>query len=146
MEECRAAREVFRRIGASREAERAERLLAELDERRAGVSRAEMPLTRRESEVLRLVAEGFSDKEIAGQARDQRAHRSPTRLEHPHEAAGPLARRGGGTGHQARSHLSAAQPDCRFRPFAPVSGRWQERAKSRGSVESIIGQHEGATP
>jgi ATP/maltotriose-dependent transcriptional regulator MalT len=65
MEECRAAREVFRRIGASREAERAERLLAELDERRAGAGRGETPLTRRESEVLRLVAEGLSDKEIA---------------------------------------------------------------------------------
>jgi LuxR family maltose regulon positive regulatory protein len=65
MDECRAARDAFRRIGASREAERAERLLAELDARRDGVGRAETPLTRRESEVLRLVAEGLSDREIA---------------------------------------------------------------------------------
>ena len=52
---------MFRQIGANREAERAERLLAGLDERRDGAGRAESPLTRRESEVLRLVAEGLSD-------------------------------------------------------------------------------------
>jgi LuxR family transcriptional regulator, maltose regulon positive regulatory protein len=63
--ECRAACDVFRQMGASREVERAEHLLAELDEGRDGVRRAKTPLTRRESEVLRLVAEGLSDKEIA---------------------------------------------------------------------------------
>ena len=40
-------------------------LLTELDERRDRVGRAKTPLTRRESEVLRIVAEGLSDKEIA---------------------------------------------------------------------------------
>jgi LuxR family maltose regulon positive regulatory protein len=64
-QECRAARDVFRRIGASREAERAEGLLAELDEGRGELGGADTLLTRREAEVLRLVADGLSDKEIA---------------------------------------------------------------------------------
>ena len=65
VEECRTALDALHRIGANRDAERAERVLAELDERRDRLGRADTPLTRRESEVLRLVAEGLSDKEIA---------------------------------------------------------------------------------
>lgn len=63
--ELRAASDSLREIGAGREAERAEQLLAELNERPDEGGRPESPLTRRECEVLRLVAEGLSDKEIA---------------------------------------------------------------------------------
>ncbi|MGI9556782.1 MAG: LuxR C-terminal-related transcriptional regulator, partial [Solirubrobacterales bacterium] len=65
--ECRAAAEGFRRIGAGAEADRAEALLEELGGRRQGAGAEDSPLTRREREVLRLVADGLSDKEIAAQ-------------------------------------------------------------------------------
>jgi len=85
-QEARSALECFQKLGAAREAFRAEGLLRELasDGGRAAASdpdpvapasaagsaelalRArEAPLTSRELEVLRLVAEGLSDKEIA---------------------------------------------------------------------------------
>jgi LuxR family maltose regulon positive regulatory protein len=65
--EIAAARDTFEQIGATREAGRAEALLADLDRRRDGAARPQSPLTRRESEVLRLVAEGLSDRVIAAQ-------------------------------------------------------------------------------
>ena len=40
----------------------------------------------RETEMLRLVATGMSNREIAGDARAQRAHRAPARREHPAQA------------------------------------------------------------
>jgi LuxR family maltose regulon positive regulatory protein len=55
--EAAAAAKVLERVGASREAERARQLVAEPEGR--------PPLTRREREVLGLVAEGKSDKAIA---------------------------------------------------------------------------------
>jgi LuxR family maltose regulon positive regulatory protein len=86
-QEARSALDCFQRLGAAREAFRAEALLKEIDEARretsdtsAGSPAAlvaparsvapvpgptEHPLTSREIEVLRLVAEGLSDKEIA---------------------------------------------------------------------------------
>ncbi|HJS56697.1 MAG TPA: LuxR C-terminal-related transcriptional regulator [Vicinamibacteria bacterium] len=72
-QEARAALECFQRLRAAREASRAERLLAELAEQPALPSSSRPPeerildaaLTAREMEVLRLVAEGLGDKEIA---------------------------------------------------------------------------------
>lgn len=76
-QEARAALESFRRLGAAHEATRAERVLGELslaDGQPEGTVRAspaaagdapESKLSPREIEVLRLVAEGRSDKEIA---------------------------------------------------------------------------------
>jgi ATP/maltotriose-dependent transcriptional regulator MalT len=55
-QEARAALETFQRLGAAREALRAERLLEPV---------ASSPLSPREVEVLRLVAQGLADKEIA---------------------------------------------------------------------------------
>ena len=63
-EERRAALATFDEVGAAREHERLEALLAE-SEPSSGL--VESPLTKREVEVLRLVADGMSDKEIAEQ-------------------------------------------------------------------------------
>jgi LuxR family maltose regulon positive regulatory protein len=87
-QEARSALEWFQRLGAARETERARELAATLGaseataaaaapgsaspgsvsggaEEDAPTKRSEAPLTPREVEVLRLVAEGLSDKEIA---------------------------------------------------------------------------------
>lgn len=60
--EVRAAATSLRRIGAAREAARADALAVELE---GGPS--DSPLTKRECEVLRLVADGKSDRAIAEQ-------------------------------------------------------------------------------
>ena len=64
IEELRSALSAFGEIGAAREAERAESQLARLA---AEPGRDQAPLTKREAEVLRLVADGLSDREIAEQ-------------------------------------------------------------------------------
>jgi DNA-binding CsgD family transcriptional regulator len=71
-QEARSALECFQRLGAARDALRAERLLAELGRGAPAAppppapAAGGAPLSRREIEVLRLVAAGLSDKEIAG--------------------------------------------------------------------------------
>jgi len=69
-EEARSALDCFQKLGAAREAYRAEAVLKELFEGRTassppGPAATDHPLTSRELEVLRLVAEGLGDKEIA---------------------------------------------------------------------------------
>ncbi|MGI9540266.1 MAG: LuxR C-terminal-related transcriptional regulator [Miltoncostaeaceae bacterium] len=66
-DELRLARSLLRRVGAAGRAEWAEERLGELDSRsRAGGGESEPgPLTPRECEVLRLVADGLGDREIA---------------------------------------------------------------------------------
>ncbi len=64
-QEARAALEAFRRLGASHHAAQAESLLAALADGEAALDKAASKLTAREIEVLKLVAEGLGDKEIA---------------------------------------------------------------------------------
>jgi DNA-binding CsgD family transcriptional regulator len=71
-QETGAALDRFRALGAGHEAERAEAVLRDLDgpaaspdPKAARPSSAAGPLTDREIEVLRLVAQGLGDKEIA---------------------------------------------------------------------------------
>jgi DNA-binding NarL/FixJ family response regulator len=59
--EAGAAAEAFEHLGAQGEAARARDLLAQV----AGDKRPRGPLSRREVEVLRLVSDGLTDKEIA---------------------------------------------------------------------------------
>ena len=118
--EAAAAVEALEAIGAEAECRRARAVARRL----GGASRGE--LSAREVEVLRLVAEGLSDRQIAGRADAERAHRAPSRLEHPHEAPLLLARGGGGAGAPPRPALSG-----RFRPSARCAqdGRWRGRRR-----------------
>ncbi len=81
--ELAAARELFERLGARPD-------LARVSTR--GGSR--YGLSERELEVLRLVASGKSNREIASSARHQRAHRRTAPAEHLREARALLTRRG----------------------------------------------------
>jgi DNA-binding NarL/FixJ family response regulator len=60
--EARTASTSLQRIGAAREAERAKALVAGLE---GGPSRVDSPMTNREREVLRLIADGKTNREIA---------------------------------------------------------------------------------
>ena len=74
----------------------------------------DVPLARRELEVLRLIANGLSNSEIAGNPRDQPRDRQDLRFTHPDEA-GPS---GPGTGGRlrlpSRPHLTT-RPSCHTR-------------------------------
>ena len=66
--EVRAARTILEKIGAARESERAVELLSQLEAnvpQNSGNESTAAGLTRRELEILRLVAQGLSDKEAA---------------------------------------------------------------------------------
>lgn len=65
--EASASRAAFLKLGASFEASRAEQILGELGESNVAGAPSPGPLTRRELDVLRLVAQGLSNQEIAGQ-------------------------------------------------------------------------------
>ena len=74
--ELAAARDLFRTLGATPD-------LARLEN---GGTAAPHGLSPRELEVLRLVATGKSNREIAADTRDQRAHRRSALAEHLREA------------------------------------------------------------
>jgi LuxR family transcriptional regulator, maltose regulon positive regulatory protein len=65
--EAQGAFETLTRLGATREADRAATLLRDLEVPRRGTAgtRPNIPLTRRELDVVRLIAQGMSDKEVA---------------------------------------------------------------------------------
>ena len=96
---CDAAREVFARLGAAPD------WRVDARRRRAGVA----GLTVRELEVLRLVAAGKSNREIAGGARPQRAHRGPPRAEHLRQARRVVPRGGDRVRVRARPRLTSVE-------------------------------------
>ncbi|MDQ2631992.1 MAG: helix-turn-helix transcriptional regulator, partial [Actinomycetota bacterium] len=63
--EALAARDGFAALGATADAERAERMASDGGRSSTGAAGPLGELTRREQEVLRLVAQGMSDAEIA---------------------------------------------------------------------------------
>jgi DNA-binding NarL/FixJ family response regulator len=66
--EARAALAVFKKLGAVTDAEATTTVLREIEaklRKRTGMTPDLAGLTRREADVLRLVAQGLSDKEIA---------------------------------------------------------------------------------
>jgi LuxR family transcriptional regulator, maltose regulon positive regulatory protein len=67
VQEARAARDGFAALGAVRDTVRAEQLLARVERESADTSRPSHSLTPREIQVLRLVALGGSDKEVAAE-------------------------------------------------------------------------------
>ena len=66
------------------------------------------PLTRREVEILRLMAGGYSNREIADVARHRRGHDQEPRLQHPLEARRPRPHARGPQSARARLHLTRA--------------------------------------
>ena len=77
--------------------------------RRAPEANGDSPLSGRETEVLRLVAAGLSNREIASVARPERAHRASPRREPPAEARRVVSRRRRGPRDARRLHLSAGR-------------------------------------
>ena len=76
--------------------------------RRAAAEHESAGLSRRELEVVRLVAEGLTNREIAAQPGAQHAHRGHARAQHPDQAAQPQPHRGGVEGRRARAAPGAA--------------------------------------
>ena len=97
--ELDAARATFERLGAAPDLRR----LAALDGAAHGARPA--TLTDRELEVLRLVATGRTNREIAEAARHQRAHRRPPPAEHLPQARLVVAGSGNGVRLRARASI-----------------------------------------
>ena len=97
--EIDAARAAFERLAAATD-------LAQLDSPAEALPDDTHGLSARELEVLRLVAAGKTNREIADGARRQRAHRRPPPPEHLHEARRLVANRGHGVRVPARARLS----------------------------------------
>ena len=80
-------------------------------------------LTVREVEILRLVAQGLSDAEIAEPPLREPAHGASPRGERPHEAPGALARRRRRSRHARRPALARSWPVPAIRHRWPVSAK-----------------------
>jgi DNA-binding NarL/FixJ family response regulator len=63
---ARAALASFERLGAVQDAAQAAQLLQQLGITRRGGPRLKGPLTQRETEILALIAQGLTNREIAG--------------------------------------------------------------------------------
>jgi DNA-binding NarL/FixJ family response regulator/tetratricopeptide (TPR) repeat protein len=107
--EARLARAAFERMGAARDADAAAELLRVLGATGRGAPRREGPLTRRETEVLRLVAAGLSNGEIG-------ARLFISRRTAEHHVASILSKLG------LRSRTEAAAYAVRELPEGPVAG------------------------
>ena len=80
-------------------------------------------LTRRETEVLRLVAAGLSNREIATSLVLQRAHRPPTRREYTSRAPPVVASSGRGARDARRPLSSRWQPHLPHCPEVEIDER-----------------------
>ena len=89
-----------RRRGASRSA--VARLLAQRMRAKKEPQPVE-PLTDREKDVMRLLGQGLSNKEIGAPAVHHRAHRADLRLEHPGQARAGVAHAGRAVGGRAQA-------------------------------------------
>ena len=102
--------------------------------RRAGTDRTACGLTRREFEVLGLLADGCSTDDIVGRARLERAHGAQSHPEHPRKVGCTIPARGGGDRDAARSGRRLGR-GIRGRPRArgligEQSGRRNQRPAS----------------
>jgi DNA-binding NarL/FixJ family response regulator len=81
-DEARAARKAFERLGATHGVESAARLLAGLEDEAGATPASAAGLTAREVEVLRLLAVGLTNREIAGRLviSEHTVHRHVTNL------------------------------------------------------------------
>ncbi len=99
-------------------------------------------LTPRELEILRLVAEGLTDGEIANAARAQQAHRPPPHSERLRQAALLLAGRGRGEGEPASPPLAAARAHGRMASTGHARS-WPDQAKTppphRADIRPVSG-------
>jgi DNA-binding CsgD family transcriptional regulator len=101
--EARAAERTFRELGAARDADGAAAVLRSLGVAEGRAPRPAGPLTRREREVLRLLAEGLSNQEIA-----DRLFLSKRTVEH--HVGSILAKLGVTTRAQAQAHALRSGP------------------------------------
>ena len=129
-----AAREAFAALGAVRELAAAEALLA-----RGVPAPGFGELSAREVEVLRLVAQGLGDAEIAERLDAEPAHRAPARRECAHEAALAVADRGRGVCGACRVALTTSTS-----PKSPAGGAFrvlglerERRATGRGASPDV---------
>ena len=95
--------------------------------------RASLPgqLTARQCDVLRAVATGKSNREVAAVARHQRAHRRPAPPEHLHEARPAVA----GGGHHLRPRARAP-----LTVGSPCAARGQNEPRARGPEDGQFGR------
>ena len=93
--------------------------------RPAATTRAARRSAPSEPEILRLVAEGLADPQIAGAPVPQPAHGAPPRREHPREAPHAVARR--------RRRATPPSAACSSWPDGRTGHRagWPQRAKAR---------------
>ena len=129
--EATTALERLLELGAMAEAERARRLLELSRSRRWRWPRI-AGVTRREREVLALLAEGLTNRQIAERLVVSGAHRPSPRHQHPAKARRPLA--------HGRCRLGAALGRARRRRDIARSGHTRSARKMLGSGEVRAGR------
>jgi ATP/maltotriose-dependent transcriptional regulator MalT len=144
-EQARRAARTLADLGAEAEAARASSLVRELAATASGgppPPLAQSVLTRRQLDVLGLVAEGLSDREVDS-AGALRAHRAPTHRQHLDEIRGADAGSRRGAGEAARSVVTGRMA-CSGHAWAPLelagtseaermplSSRWSKGAERK---------------